>query len=282
MQFRSMLLYLGILTSCASCSDTQSKKQSWVVDISNTDSKWIIKGIVPGTQIYYRELLLGELPFTLSTDLTDRLGIPFPSRVPETDGWRGGIRLSTDSNSEIEFLLRVPDTDADQYQTVETPWGRRNSVDIIDYEGNTITVNAHDRIKNGVLFQVSVANSHITRRDEKIALELRCENLGNTTYYGKDPYMFILWGTYEVPWTRRNMHEENLTEEWQRLHPGDVLQHTVFLETPNVNGNFCVWAVLDINDEESSFRNDAFFGISNKVMFRVRIPNCPPRCCKDS
>ena len=272
---------ISFLSSCVfvllGCSC--DKPKNFPAETTEKPACWVIDADVPGTELFMDGRKLGTVPFTLTAEFIESLGLPPQGEHLNWDGWGGGIRLGIQDEHEVELLFRVPDEVAASYRTIETPWGRRTGTS--GSQDNKITTQYRmapiDR--DGMILTISVPEQHQDPK-QPIEIQVRAEYAGPDRLLGADPNVFILWGTYQVGWRRRNISEVALPASWSEFAPGDVKETNLQFEAPNVNDDFHVFVVFHLN-EPLDPEQLMFTVYSNAEMFSTRYPNCPPRCRDD-
>lgn len=228
---------------------------------------------VAGTEVFHRGLLLGSVPLKLSVSDLTRGGI-LPSTRPANespltaDGWAEGLFIGDEDEFEQKLMLRVPDAVANNYLSIETPWGRRTKL-----RQHTVYSNGYRsemwKTESGI--RVTIDPLEVAKRGQQIPVRIKFENLSAKTYTGVNPQVRVHWGAFDTPWRRRTSQRQPLPSVMTALPPKATHSEVVTIEAPNVSGDyslFVTWFLM--RDETSDYGVDVGGSYSDSVLLRVR------------
>src|SRR5262249_53401844 len=150
---------------------------------------------VPGTRVFHHGQCLGEIPVELTRERLAELGVDLSTRwaaTPQADGYGEALILGQEDVCEFKLMLQVPDADAGQFLTIDTPWGRRTRMAAVvptnNADGTQRLVASFDPAERapGVRFRVRVPDRQ-AREVGTVRVELVLENAGPDELAGMRP-----------------------------------------------------------------------------------------------
>jgi hypothetical protein len=247
----------------------------------------VIDAEVPGTRVYHRGELLGEVPLALSRERLAGLGLAPAAGLGGDrlgiDLWGEALFFGREGEYELKVMLQVPEEFADRFLAVETPWGRRTQMGPCEgtpgpWEGtqggnDTPNVRVHFRpaqSREGLRVRLAVP-AQVGRAAGAAAVELTCKNVGPATVAGGRPFVWIGWGGPDTPWQRRSWRKDvPLPAEWERIAPGQMVRATIEVPSPNVAGDYEVFATFDYNEPAAGSAPPLGGWYSDTRLLRVR------------
>ena len=208
------------------------------------EGAFMIDMAVPGTQVFYRAMLLGEVPYEMTEERLAELGF---SGQLDMDGWAEGLFFGKEGEYEQRIMYRVPDSEAEKYVEIETPWGRRTKLQGGSGEYG-ISMKANPRpVSNSAGLALEIeAQSRVKLQQPGISVKLVLRNVGDQEIVGFAPSLVLMWGTHDTPWRLRNSMEVRLDSKWESVSPGEVLEEVVVMPTPNVAEDYSLFGLFNL------------------------------------
>ncbi|MDB5307177.1 MAG: hypothetical protein JWO38_1379 [Gemmataceae bacterium] len=238
----------------------------------------VIDAEIPGTKVFHRGQLLGEVPLELTRERLAELGLDLtrPNYVGslDHDGWGEALIFGEMDEDELKLMLQVPDAEADRFLGVETPWGRRTKMGPWKGPGGeeprrVLAYFQKAQEADGLRFRVGLPDR--VRRGTKAVVELSCEIAGPAVVTGRRPHYRLLWGGFDTPWRRRVcLEDQPLPVEWATIAPGQTVRATFEMDVPPVAGDYSVFAVLHYDEPAEGAKRTRGGTYSNSRVLRVR------------
>ncbi len=258
---------------------SSSVKSTYISLIKREHVVAVIEAKVPGTRVFHRGQLLGEVPLEITTEKLAELGPAFALSSQTTrldhDGWGEALIFGEMDEIEMKLMLQVPETDASHFLNIETPWGRRTKMgkwegpDESDGPRRVIAHFMESQTIDGIRFRITVPER--SKKGMKSIIELSCENFGRGPVTGGRPEYTLLWGGFDTPWRRRVCHKNLvLPPEWESIAPGQTVRTSLEIDAPQVAGDYSIFAVLGYNEAERGANRKLEGTYSDSQLFRVR------------
>jgi hypothetical protein len=216
----------------------------------------LIDAEIPGTEVYFREKLLGKTPLILSKADCASFGLPVtPDTLVDSDGWGEGLPFEDPTTDFHPRLMhKVPSSHASSFLNYETPWGLRTKLSGGWALPNGFRSKFMSRGQNGVGVVVNIDfNSQPNPTDKLLQVNVSVTNSGSRPYGGFRPEIELLWGTFEVQWQHRAHKTFALPAEWAKIEPGQMLHTIVEFPLPETAGVYSVFATFNVfQNEENS------------------------------
>ncbi len=227
---------------------------------------------VPGTEVYFRDKLLGVVPLQLSKKDCLGLGlIESSNAILDDDGWGEGIPFSDlASNTYRRVMLKVPPRVESGYFVYETRWGLRTKNGQCYLETNSIrsTMMSKSKWPKGFSLQIDLpATATIT--DQFLNVTASLTNSSTNVIAGLRPQLEMHWGTFDVQWQGRKCKKFPLPGEWGTIKPGQSLDYSTQIPVPKTPGDYSVFATFfQFKDETTDY--GAFSSYTDSKLLRVR------------
>jgi len=204
---------------------------------------------IPGTEVYFRDKLLGKTPLILSKADCAAIGLPVAAGTSiDFDGWGEGVAFHDPmTNSDPRLMFKVPAGDASLFLTYETPWGSRTKTAGGWDLPNGFRSKFLSRGQNGIGVIVNIDFDPKPDPAEKLLkVKVSVTNSGRNPYTGFRPEVELHWGTLDAQWQRRSHKTFKLPAEWRNIAPGQTLQTEVEIPSPGATGDYSVFATLNL------------------------------------
>jgi hypothetical protein len=231
----------------------------------------VIDAEIPGTEVYFRDKLLGKTPLILSKADCAALGMPVTSGTRlDMDGWGEGLCFEDPTtNSYPRLMYKVPSSSAGSFLTYQTPWGSRTKMGGAVLPSNGLRAIFMPRGQNvGVDINIDF-NSQSDPAQKLLKVKLSITNGGSSAYVGFRPEVELHWGTFDVQWQHRSHKTFPLPAEWANIAPGQTLQTTVEIPLPEVAGDYSVFATFDLFENEKGDNLGDGSGYSDSKLLHV-------------
>jgi hypothetical protein len=93
-------------------------------------------------------------------------------------------------------------------------------------------------------------NSSYNPSDKPLKVIVSVTNNGIAPYRGFRPEIELLWKTFDVQWHQRSHKTFKLPADWANIAPGQTLQTTVEIALPATAGDYSVFAVFNLFQNE--------------------------------
>ncbi len=227
---------------------------------------------IPGTEVYFRDKLLGKTPLILSKADCAAIGLPVAAGTSiDFDGWGEGVAFhDPTTNSDPRLMFKVPAGDASLFLTYETPWGSRTKSAGGWYLPNGFRSKFMARGQDGIAVSIDF-NPKPDPAERLLKVKVSVTNSGAIAYRGFRPEVELLWGTFYVQWQRRSGKTFKLPADWADIAPGQTLQTTVEIPLPASAGDYSVFATLHVfQNEKDDYLVGVGGGYSDSKLLHVR------------
>jgi hypothetical protein len=236
---------------------------------------WRVEFDVAGAEVFVGPQRLGAAPLRLTRRQFETMGLAWPSDPGKSpigaDGWGEGLFAGEEGEQETRLMVRVPDEEAGNYLSIETPWGRRNKILSADSAaGGTKCRLAPAVDETGLKVTLVAPKPRVGATDAYVTLELSVEYTADRYVKGFRPEVLVLVGTFRTPWNRRTRAAFKLDRDWGTWEPKKSVKTTISLRTPSVAEDYSVFAVLRLYEAETGEALAIKPVHSNSVLVRVR------------
>lgn len=216
---------------------------------------YLVDSDVPGTEIYFRDRLLGTVPVWLSKRECLNLRLIESTNVfLDTDGWGEGIPFSDlSSNTHMRVMFKAPSLVESNYFIYETPWGTRtkNGGGYLYTNGIRSIMMSKSEWPKGFSIQIDLPKN-IAVTEESVKITAFVKNAGTNLIAGLRPQLTVLCRTFDVQWQNCECHKFSLPGEWSQIGPGQMMNFAVNLPIPKAAGDYSVFATLDLFEDKTT------------------------------
>lgn len=207
----------------------------------------IVDSTVPNTEVFLRGQKLGVTPLRLEKERLSELGLTEPIGM---DGLCEGCFFGIEHEQEERVMLRVPDAQADEFQEIETPWGRRTKIFCMSSDWTASNTSLFEMMRTGSFddnrsLRLTLSSLDATRSGEgDVALDVTCSNVSSATVEAEAASITAYWGTFDTPWWHRSCRKTELNSDWLSIAPNTEKRVQIAIPTPSVSEDYSVFVTL--------------------------------------
>jgi len=166
-----------------------------------------------------------------------------------------GLAIGGEDAFGPRLMIAVPETIANSFLTVETPWGRRVKFDIKKHDASQKILDPVSVAKEGAQITLTLPTK-VTRGQGTVPVDVGILNTSSTALDGLGAELYIGTGTFFSDDVAGKTF--GLTPDHMHIEPGNTYKTTIQLRIPNVPGNYVVNAHLYLftaSDRQTLSRN---------------------------
>jgi hypothetical protein len=217
----------------------------------------VVDAVVPGTQVFWRDRLLGTCPVQLGVADVEAMGLsPQRLRSKEAvsyDGYCQFLVVADEFEQKAHLMYRVPDDLRDRYLTIETPWGWRSKHACGQVGDDGVRADMALAIRSRCRMALRVTCEPAScLPGETVAVSFEATNHGDFLIVGENPRLSILCHPIVVGTRGLPLNRVELPATWSRFKAGEVRHHVVTLVAPTEPGHYSVFGIFALNETEES------------------------------
>ena len=236
----------------------------------------VIECTVPGTEVYYRDQLLGVVPVDLRdhADTLVTMGVTKEQieAGPMPGGYGEGFYFDQTYGLVPPITFRAPEPILDQYLVLETPWGKRSKLGspwVLDIKNMETQLEAlHNG--DGASLTLSLAEPFVGV-EESLFVEGRLTNTSFRAIVGATPNVQFLLRGFEGEEVQASSPKHDFGSEAFHLEPGGEFAFKLEIPAPDWPGHYSLLAMFHIHTgvgEDYLVGEGAIY--SNSVLVEVR------------